>query len=175
MTTRTQLAYAAAGVVLVLGLLSLLNPYLAARLLGYELVAPRALSEVRATYGALHVGMAALLLWAIPLRPRAALVLRVVGLLWAAAAAGRLASLIIDAVVTPWNVGLLLVQLAVAGVLLWTSAETPPPASEVRARRELAAARKRAAALRAGANGSAGAAPPAQDAAPAAGDREARP
>jgi hypothetical protein len=71
MTTRTQLAYAAAGVVLVLGLLSLLNPVLAARLLGLrDRGAPR-LSEVRATYGALFVTMAALLLWALPLRPRA--------------------------------------------------------------------------------------------------------
>lgn len=150
MTTRTQLAYAAAGVVLVLGLLSLLNPWLAARLLGFELAVPRAVSEVRATYGALHVAMAALLLWAIPLRPRAALVVRVVGLLWAAAAAGRLASAILDAVVGPWNLGLLLVQLAVAALLLWAAGETPPPAAEVRARRDLEAARRRAADLRSG-------------------------
>ncbi len=148
MTTRTQLAYAATGVVLVLGLLSLLNPALAARLLGFELAAPRAVSEVRATYGALHVTMAALLLWAIPLRPRAGLVVRVAGILWAGAAAGRVASLLIDAVLTPLNLGLLLVQLAVAAVLVWVSFETPPTGNEVRTRRTVTAAKRRADAAR---------------------------
>src|SRR3990170_6089975 len=118
MTPRTQVACAGAGVMLVLGLLSLLNPWLAARLLGFEFAAPRAISEVRATYGALHVTMAALLLWAIPLRPRAGLVVRVVGILWVGAAAGRTASQVIDAVPGPANLGSLLVQLAVAAVLV---------------------------------------------------------
>jgi hypothetical protein len=148
MTTRTQLAYAAAGVVLVLGLLSLLNPWLAARLLGFELATPRAVSEVRATYGALHVTMAALLLWAIPLRPRAGLVVRVAGILWAGAAAGRTASLVIDGVIGPANLGLLLVQVAVAAVLVWASFETPPSGAELRTRREVAAAKRRAEAAR---------------------------
>lgn len=148
MTTRTQLAYAAAGVVLVLGLLSLLNPWLAARLLGFELATPRAVSEVRATYGALHVTMAALLLWAIPLRPRAGLVVRVAGILWAGAAAGRMASLVIDGVLGPANLGLLLVQVAVAAVLVWVSFETPPSGEELRTRREVAAAKRRADAAR---------------------------
>lgn len=153
MTVRTQLAYATTGVVLVLGLVALLNPVLAAGLLGYQLVAPRALSEVRATYGAFHVTMAALLLWAVPLRPRAAWVVRVVGFLWSGAALGRVASLAIDAVWTLANVGLLLLQVAVAGVLVWVSFETPPPAAEVRARREVAAARRRAAQARSAAAG----------------------
>ena len=148
MTTRTQLAYAAAGVVMVLGLLSLLNPWLAARLLGFDLATPRAVSEVRATYGALHVTMAALLLWAIPLRPRAGLVVRVSGILWAGAAAGRVASLVIDGVIGPVNLGFLLVQVAVAVVLVWVSFETPPTGGEVRMRRQVAAARRRADAAR---------------------------
>ncbi len=148
MTTRTQLAYAAAGVVLVLGLLSLLNPWLAARLLGFELATPRAVSEVRATYGALHVTMAALLLWAIPLRPRPGSVVRVAGILWAGAAAGRVASLVIDGVLGPFTLGLLLVQVAVAAVLVWASYETPPSGDELRTRREVAAARRRAEAAR---------------------------
>lgn len=144
MTTRTQLAYAAAGVVLILGLLSLLNPWLAARLLGFDLATPRAVSEVRATYGAMHVTMAALLLWAIPLRPRAGLVVRMAGILWAGAAAGRTASLLIDGGVGPFNLGLLLVQVVVAAVLLWVSFETPPSGTELRTRRKVAAAKRRA-------------------------------
>jgi len=149
MTTRTQLAYAAAGIVLVLGLLSLLNPVLASRLLGLEIAAARGLSEVRATYGSLHVTMAALLLWALPLRPRAAGMVRVMGLLWLGAAAGRVASLAIDPVVGFANVALLLVQLLVGGALVWTSFETPPTGPEARARRDAAAARRRLDAARA--------------------------
>ena len=144
MTTRTQLAYAAAGIVLVLGLLSLLNPWLAARLLGFELATPRAVSEVRATYGAMYVTMAALLLWAIPLRPRAGWVVRMAGILWAGAAAGRTASLVIDGGVGPVTLGVLLVQVAVAAVLVWASFETPPSGTELRTRRTVAAAMRRA-------------------------------
>jgi hypothetical protein len=144
MTTRTQAAYAAAGVVLLLGLSSLFNPVLTARLLGFEINAPRAFSEVRATYGALHVTMAALLLWAIPLRPRLGVVVRTLGGLWAGAAVGRLASLLIDANWTVSGFVLLLAQVVVAGVLVWASLEVPPPPAEIRARREIAAARERA-------------------------------
>ena len=148
MTPRTQLAYAAAGAVLVLGLLSLLNPGLASRLLGLEIVTPRGLSEFRSTYGALHVTMAALLLWAVPLRPKTGGMVRVMGLLWLGAAAGRAASLAIDPVLTPDNVGLLLLQLAVGGVLVWASFETPPSGAEAQAARAAKATQRRLAAAR---------------------------
>ena len=144
MTTRTQLAYAAAGVVLLLGLLSLFNPALATRLLGLEIVAPRGLSEVRATYGALFVTMAALLLWALPLRPRGGIVVRAMGLLWAGAAAGRVASMAIDGIVTIGNVGALVLALGVAALLVWGSLETPPTAAQVADRRAALAARRSA-------------------------------
>lgn len=144
MTTRTQLAYAAAGVVLLLGLLSLFNPGLATRLLGLEIAAPRGLSEVRATYGALFVTMAALLLWALPQRPRGAIVVRALGLLWAGAAAGRVASMAIDDILTVGNFAILAVAAVVAVLLVWGSLETPPTAAESAARREAAAARRAA-------------------------------
>jgi hypothetical protein len=148
MTTRTQLAYLATGIVLVLGLLSLFNPVLAARMLGYAVVAPRGLSELRATYGAMFVTMAALLLWALPLRPRAGLLVRAMGLLWAGAAAGRLASMAIDGLLTLGNLASLGLGLAVAFCLVWASFELPPSAEEVRARREATAARRRLAGAR---------------------------
>lgn len=148
MTPRTQLAYAAAGAVLVLGLLSLLNPGLASRLLGLEIVTPRGLSEFRSTYGALHVTMAALLLWAVPLRPKTGGMVRVMGLLWLGAAGGRAASLAIDPVLTPDNVGLLLLQLAVGVVLVWASFETPPSGAEAQAAREAKATQRRLAKAR---------------------------
>ncbi|MDF1522716.1 MAG: DUF4345 domain-containing protein [Trueperaceae bacterium] len=173
MTTRTQLTYAAAGIVLVLGLLSLLNPWLAAGMLGFELVAPRAVSEVRATYGALFVTMGALLLWALPQRPRAALVLRAMGLLWAGVALGRIASMTIDGLFTVGNVAGLAVALVLAALLLWGGFEVPPTGAEVRARREVAAARRRAdEARRTGASqrGAADRAPAAAPTVPAASD-----
>jgi hypothetical protein len=144
MTTRTQLTYAAAGIVLVLGLISLLNPWLAARLLGFDLVAPRAVSEVRATYGALFVAMGGLLLWALPQRPRAAVVVRAMGLLWAAVALGRIASMTIDGLLTIGNLAGLAVAAAIAALLLWGAFEVPPTGAEVRARREVESARRRA-------------------------------
>lgn len=148
MTTRTQLAYLATGIVLVLGLLSLFNPVLAGRALGYAIAAPRGLSELRATYGAMFVTMAALLLWALPLRPRAGLLVRAMGLLWAGAAAGRLASMAIDGLVTLGNLGAFVVAVAVAVVLVRASFELPPSPDEARARREAAAARRRLAGAR---------------------------
>jgi hypothetical protein len=144
MTTRTQLAYAAAGVVLLLGLLSMFNPALATRLLGLEIVAPRGLSEVRATYGALFVTMAALLLWALPLRPRGGIVVRAMGLLWAGAATGRVASMAIDGIVTIGNGAALVLAVVVAALLVWGSLETPPTAAQVADRRAALAARRSA-------------------------------
>lgn len=145
MSSRTRLAYAAAAIVLVLGLLALLNPLLAVRAFGLEVVAPRGLSEARATFGALFVAMAGLLLWAIPQRPALGSVVRTIGLLWVAIAAGRVASVAIDGVLTLGNLAWLAVEAGVAAVLLWASLETPPTGAELRTRRELAAARRRAA------------------------------
>lgn len=151
MSMRTQLAYAAIGVVLVLGLLSLFNPVFSARLLGLDVAIPRGVSEVRSTYGAMHVTLVAMLLWAMPLRPRSGLIVRLLGLLWMGAGAGRVASIAIDGVVTPTNLLLALVQLAVAGLLVWASFEVPPSPAEQRAQREAAAAKRRLEAAKAAA------------------------
>ncbi|MFU8889111.1 MAG: DUF4345 family protein [Trueperaceae bacterium] len=149
MTTRTQLAYAAAGVVLLLGLLSLFNPVVATRLLGLEIAAPRGLSEMRAIYGALFVTMGALLLWALPQRPRGAIVVRSMGILWAGAAVGRAASMAIDdGTLTVGNVASLALATVVAVLLVWGGFETPPTAAEAAARRTAVAARREAAAAR---------------------------
>jgi hypothetical protein len=148
MTPRTQVAYVAAGLVLVLGLLSLLNPALAMRLLGLELSAARGLSEVRSHYGALYVTMAALVLWALPLRPRTGPLLRTLGVLWLGAAAGRVASMVIDGLATPMNVVLLVMQLFIGGVLVWVSTEPSATRAEMRARRDALRARREAARAR---------------------------
>jgi hypothetical protein len=148
MTLRTQLAYAAAVLTLAVGLVALLNPVLAARMLGLEVVAPRGLSEIRSGFGALTLALAGLMLWALPLRPKTAPLLRTLAIVVAAAALGRLASMAIDGVFGPMNLLFLVLQSVVAGALLWASSERPPTRREQRARRETAAARDEAASAR---------------------------
>lgn len=148
MTPRTQLAYLAAALTLVVGLLALLNPLLAARLLGLEVVLPRGISEVRSSYGALSLALAGLMLWALPKRPKSAALLRTLALLVAAAAFGRLASMAIDGVLSVVNLVLLVLQTTVAGALLWASGERHPSRAERRAQRETLEARDEAASAR---------------------------
>ena len=148
MTPRTQLAYLAAALTLVVGLLALLNPLLAARLLGLEVVIPRGISEVRSGYGALSLALAGLMLWAIPKRPKSAALLRTMALLVAAAAFGRLASVAIDGVASVVNLVLLVLQTMVAAALLWASGERLPGRAERRAQRETLEARDEAASAR---------------------------
>ncbi len=148
MTLRTQLAYAAAALTLVVGLLALLNPMLAARLAGLEVVAPRGLSELRSGHGALTLALGALMLWALPLRPKKGPLLRTLAILVAAAALGRLASVAIDGVPTLMNLVFLLLQAFVAAAAFWASSERLPSRAEWRARREAADARDEAASAR---------------------------
>jgi hypothetical protein len=145
MTLRTQLAYAAAGLTLVLGLLGLLNPFLTTSLLGLEIVAPRGVSEVRSMFGALHLTMAGLMLWAVPLRPRTAPLLRTMGILWLGAAAGRAASLAIDGLAGPGPLLLFVLQAFVGAALVWASLESETARVEARLRREAARDDRRAA------------------------------
>lgn len=102
MSLRSQLAYFAAGLTLILGLLGLLNPILTLRLTGLEVIEPRGLGQARALFGALFLTMGAFMLWALSVRPRARSVLRFAAFLWLASALGRLLSLLIDG---PWSVG----------------------------------------------------------------------
>jgi hypothetical protein len=141
MTLRTQLAYIAAGVIGLIGLLGFLLPNAAAGLYGLAIGAGRGVSEIRSVYGALFLTVAGLALWAISSRPKSAPLLRTLGLLFLGAAAGRLASLLIDGAADLVNVLLLLVQLAVGGTLLWASLESEKARIEARVARE--AERKR--------------------------------
>ena len=113
-SARTTLAYVAAAALVAFGLLALLNPLVAVRLVGLEVIEPRGLSEVRASYGALLLAMGGVMLWAVPTRPRSAPWLRFAGLLWTASALGRIASVVLDGVWTPVN---LLTVLAAAFLL----------------------------------------------------------
>jgi len=114
---RIQFAYLASLLTLILGLAILFDPLLAVRLLGLEVVDPRGLSEVRATYGGLFTMMGALMLWA-AIRPRSNLWLRFAGLLWGAVALGRTFSVVIDGVITPLNLGVLLLEMLIGASAL---------------------------------------------------------
>lgn len=119
--TRTRLAYLAAGLTLILGLLSLFNPLLSARLLGFDLLEARGLSEIRATYGALFVALGAAMLWAAPTARRTTAWLRLPALLWVAAALGRVLSMSLDGAVTFGNLAMLALALLIGGSALAAS------------------------------------------------------
>lgn len=124
-SARTTLAYAAAAALVAFGLLALLNPLVAVRLVGLEVIEPRGLSEVRASYGALLLAMGGVMLWAVPTRPRSAPWLRFAGLLWAASSLGRIASVVLDGVWTPVNLLTVLVAAFLAFAFLVASFQTP--------------------------------------------------
>jgi len=149
MTTRTRLAYLATAVVLAYGAVALLNPGLAARLAGLEIVAARGVSEVRASYGALYLTMGIVLVWALPLRPRGVLLVRGFGLLLAGMAGGRLMSMLIDSAMTLGNAAWLLVSVVLAAILIFAGFETPPTRAERKAQAAAAQAKREAAEARA--------------------------
>lgn len=124
-SARTTLAYLAAAALVAFGLLALLNPLVAARLVGLEVVEPRGLSEVRASYGAMILMLGGVMVWAVPTRPRSAPWMRLAGLLWTAATLGRAASVILDGVWTPVNLLFLLASGIIAVAFVLASFQTP--------------------------------------------------
>lgn len=124
-SARTTLAYFAAAAIVAFGLLALLNPLVVVRLLGLEVMEARGLSEVRASYGAFVLMMGGAMIWAVPMRPRSAPWLRFAGLAWGAAAAGRLASVVLDGVWTPLNLAVLLATAFVSVAFLLASFQRP--------------------------------------------------
>lgn len=143
-SVRTTLAYAAAIALVAFGLLALLNPLVAVRLVGLEVVEPRGLSEVRASYGALLLAFGGAMLWAIPTRPRSAPWLRFGGLLFLAAAAGRTASVLLDGVWTPLNLLIVALEAVVAAAFVLASFQTRPTGGAPRRDAELPVAADRA-------------------------------
>lgn len=130
--SRRQLAYLAATVVIITGLLGLVNPLLAVRLFGLEVFEPRGISQVRATFGGLYLALGGMLLWAATPRASAAAnavgrpYLRAAALLVGCVAAGRVLSIVIDGVLTPVNLLFLAFELAVCVLSLLASAPIRP-------------------------------------------------
>jgi hypothetical protein len=128
-SVRTTLAYVGAAGLVAVGLLALLNPLVTVRLIGLEVIDPRGLSEVRSAYGAGLLAMGGALLWAIPTRPRSTSWLRFAGLLWSAAAAGRIVSVVLDGVWTPLNLVFVLGAVYLAVVFVLVGFQRPPRAA----------------------------------------------
>lgn len=129
MRARTQLAFIAAGLTLAWGLLGLLNPLLMVRIVGLDVVVPRGLSEARALFGAMFVLMGAIMLWAASVRSAPRAYLKLPGLLVTGEAVGRLASIVIDGVVSPLNFVFLVVELLI-GVLALVAGFAPDAAPD---------------------------------------------
>lgn len=119
MNPRTQLIYVSAAITFGLGLLGLVNPIFTATMLGLDIVDPRGLSQVRATFGMLHLALGALIVRGPLPRPGAGVYLRVSALLVVAVAVGRLLSIALDGAVTLLNLLFLASEtVALLGIVL---------------------------------------------------------
>lgn len=121
MRGRPQLGFVAAGLTLAWGFFGLVDPLVAVRIVGLDVVEPRGLSEARAVLGAMFVVMGAVMLWAASSRNAPRAYLRLPGILILAEAAGRLASIVIDDVVSPGNFVFLLVELLIGVLAVYAS------------------------------------------------------
>jgi hypothetical protein len=105
-----------AGASLALGLLGFVNPQAALRLVGLQLVPGLAhsISEVRATYGGIFIGMSLYAL--LSQEPHAFLA---VAAAWIMAALARILSALVDNAITPANIGGIVVELAIGSLIAW--------------------------------------------------------
>jgi len=116
---KSQLVYVAAAITFTLGLLGLVNPLFTARMLGLEVVAMVGLSQVRATFGAMHLALTALIMRGTMQRAGAVYYLRSSALLVGAVLVGRLLSIFIDGAFTLLNLLFVVSEgVALAGILL---------------------------------------------------------
>ena len=133
LSKRTQLAYFAALFTLVVGVLSLINPLLMVRLVGLEVVEPRGLSTMRATFGLLYVSVAVALVWGLVTRPKGKPWVLAASFFWLVTALGRLLSLLlIDFAITPLNLVLVGVELLAGLLALFAGLEKPNQHYELR-------------------------------------------
>jgi hypothetical protein len=109
----TWIESAGALVTIGLGMLGLVRPLAAAKLVGIEPIGTLGVSEVRATYGGLFTALGLCALVA-----QSPVVFTVVGLGWAGIAAGRLVSVFADRSFSPTNLGGLAMEAGLAALLL---------------------------------------------------------
>jgi hypothetical protein len=113
MTMTDLLAPAGALASALLGALGLCAPLRAARMVGLSPLGARGVSELRATYGGLFLGLGlAALLWQQPAA------YGVAGTAWLGAAVARLASIVLDRSVSALNIGGVALEAVIGALLL---------------------------------------------------------
>jgi hypothetical protein len=113
MTMTDLLAPAGALASALLGALGLCAPLRAARMVGLSPLGARGVSELRATYGGLFLGLGlAALLWQQPAA------YGVAGIAWLGAAVARLASIVLDRSVSALNIGGVALEAVIGALLL---------------------------------------------------------
>lgn len=120
MSLKTQLAYLAAAITLILGVVGLLRPTAMSAITGLYATpaAPHGMAALRATFGGLFMTLGVISALGVLRRPASASWLRLVSLLWFGSAAGRIASITLDRSLAAGNVILLLLELGLGGALL---------------------------------------------------------
>lgn len=112
------LGYIGAGILTVLGIVSLVQPEFIGALFGLHAVEPRGLSQIRGTFGAMYIGLGGVMLYG-TMRPRVgAQALIITAVLVGAVAIGRLMSIVVDNAPGVLNIVFLLSELAVAGTAI---------------------------------------------------------
>jgi Domain of unknown function (DUF4345) len=96
-----------------LGIIGLFNPMLIARTIGIERSEPRGISELRATYGGLFIGLG---MSAIYFQNTA--IYTTIGCGWIGAAIARICSILIDRQISKLNIGGVVVKAGIGMLLL---------------------------------------------------------
>lgn len=104
---------AGALITLALGLLGIVTPNVAAKLVGIEPIGLTGISEVRATYGGLFVGLGGVCLYS-----QSSSVFFAVGVAVLGAALGRGVSVLVDHSYAPKNLGGMLFEASMGALLL---------------------------------------------------------
>jgi Domain of unknown function (DUF4345) len=103
-----------AGLTIGLGIIGLLKPMTIGPLVGIMPTEPRGLSEIRATYGGLFIGLGGLALYAQDVKIYAA-----VGCGWIGAAIARICSIVVDRQMSKMNIGGIVLEGGIALLLLF--------------------------------------------------------
>lgn len=114
----SHLAYIGAGIITVLGIVSLVQPVFIASLFGLVAAEPRGLSQIRGTFGAMYMALGGIILYG-AMRPVAGTrALAIAAILVSAVAAGRLLSIVVDQAAGVLNILFLLSELAVVAMVV---------------------------------------------------------
>ena len=126
---RTYLRILGAFTIL-LGVLYLFAPGFFTDAAGFGVVTPGGLTDVRATYGGVQIGLGAFLLWAAAEESRVRLALVLVALLFGALALSRAFGLLLDGDLNPFHTSAVITEIALTCLSLYALRRVGTPAAE---------------------------------------------